>query len=234
MHLETFIYMLLQSERVLPPPGIVKPDFAALAVKARKSRVPNQWHRVPVSKIRVGIDDPENDLGPDRYFGWDNERPSRRVSVPEFEAQARPISNGEFAWFLEANNVKKLPAAWLVQTSINGDQNGVNGYQNGVHHGGISNDSRIATPNFLRDKYIRTVFGPIPLQYAVDWPVMASYDELAAYAKWANGRIPSFEEARSIYNYVELSKAEAESVPSKLISAVNGFVMLLPFLRHSY
>jgi hypothetical protein len=62
----------------------------------------------------------------------------------------------------------------------------------------------------------------VPLKYALDWPVMASYDELAAYAKWANGRIPTFEEVRSIYNYVETSKLDAQKVPSKLISAVNG------------
>ena len=51
---------------------------------------------------------------------------------------------------------------------------------------------------------------------------MASYDELAAYAKWANGRIPSFEEVKSIYNYVQNAKTQPEKVPSKLISAVNG------------
>ena len=53
---------------------------------------------------------------------------------------------------------------------------------------------------------------------------MASYDELAAYARWSNGRIPTLEEARSIYKYVEVRKDEAEEVPSSLISAVNGFV----------
>lgn len=46
---------------------------------------------------------------------------------------------------------------------------------------------------------VRTVFGSVPLELAQDWPVIASYDELAKYAKWVDCRIPTFEEAKSIY-----------------------------------
>ena len=111
--------MLLQSKRVLPPPGHGIPDFKALATDNRAKRVENQWHRVPEAKAKLGLDDEENDLGPDRYFGWDNERPARTLTVHEFEAQSRPISNGEYAWFIESTHQDHLPASWAT-TDANG------------------------------------------------------------------------------------------------------------------
>lgn len=219
MHLETFLYMLLQSERVLPPPGQDPPDFKALASKARSSRVQNKWHRVPASTVKIGLDDPENDLGPDRYFGWDNERPSRSVAVHGFEAQSRPISNGEYARFLEVTHKETLPASWVTSKAA-GDVNRANG-TNGVT-GDVMPVLDMASLAFIEDKAVRTVYGLVPLKYALDWPVMASYNELAAYARWSNGRIPTLEEARSLYKFVEDQKGAVEKVPSRLISAVNG------------
>ena len=225
MHLETFLYMLLQSERVLPPPGSSVPDFKAMAAEARQNRVPNKWHRVPASTVTLGLDDPENDLGPDRFFGWDNERPCRKSAVAEFEAQARPISNGEYARFLEQSGLELLPASWSVPAS-NGTSNGVNGVLSKSQENGYASRDTSDEPSedFLHGKFVRTVYGPVPLAYALDWPVMASYDELAAFAKWSDGRIPTLEEARSIFSYVDGARKEAAKVPGSLISAVNGFV----------
>lgn len=213
MHLETFLYMLLQSDRVVPPPGWPIPDFQQLAKKAAAAAVPNEWIEVPGNKITIGLDDPENDIGPDRYFGWDNERPPREVLVAPFIAQARPITNGEYARFLEQNHIERVPASWSVLDRIENETNGMNGIG--------SQDS--VSKAYLSGKSVRTVHGPVPLQYALDWPVMASYDELAAYAMWMNGRIPTLEEVKSIYSYVEsLKTKKLEQVPSSLISAVNG------------
>jgi hypothetical protein len=69
MHLETLKYMLLQSEKTLPPPG-PRPDFERLAKLAKAARVPNEWFKIPEQEIIVGMNDPENDSGPDRHFGW--------------------------------------------------------------------------------------------------------------------------------------------------------------------
>ena len=70
---------------------------------------------------------------------------------------------------------------------------------------------------------MRTVFGLVPLKHALDWPVFASYDELAGCAEWMGGRIPTFEEARSIYAHAEsLRKKEAEKKLGKTVPAVNG------------
>lgn len=216
MHLETFLYMLIQSSRVLPPPGSPKPDFEKLALVAAKQRSHNEWHRIAESNVVFGLDDPENDDGPDRYFGWDIERPSRSVTVKAFEAQSRPISNGEYARYLEATHAASLPASWVAKGSTSNGSILVDGIDSAL------TDAEVASAGFLEGKSIRTVYGLVPLKYALDWPVMASYDELASFAKWANGRIPTMEEARSIYNFVETVKLQAPEKPGELISAVNG------------
>ncbi|KAI9757176.1 MAG: hypothetical protein M4579_003566 [Chaenotheca gracillima] len=227
LHLETLLYMLLQSERALPPPGRPVPDFNALAKEARRKAVENEWFQIPRTELNLGLDDPENDDGPDRYFGWDNEKPSRRVSVPAFKAQARPITNGEFAYYLERSGHAALPSSWLVKPDhpVKDLTNGhVNGHVNGNakesvdDHGSIEQSSK-----FLEGKFVRTVFGLVPLVEALDWPVMTSYDELEGYATWANGRIPTAEEVRSIYKYAERVKIrDADEVRPETIAAVNG------------
>ena len=50
--------------------------------------------------------------------------------------------------------------------------------------------------SWTEDGKVKTVFGAVPLQSAADWPVMASYDELKAYADDAGARMPTFEELR--------------------------------------
>lgn len=70
MHLETLLYMMLQSDRTMPPPHTGVPDFAALAEKARMARVPNEWVDVPEQTITLGMDDPENVKESDGYYGW--------------------------------------------------------------------------------------------------------------------------------------------------------------------
>jgi hypothetical protein len=66
MHIETFLYMLLQSDKTLPPPHVPAPDFERLARRAREARVPNQWFDVPAQTVTVGM--PAQDAK--RHFGW--------------------------------------------------------------------------------------------------------------------------------------------------------------------
>lgn len=215
MHLETFLYMLLQSERILSPPGQTVPNFAALSKESASQKRENIWHKIPERKFVVGADDLENNLPPDRYYLWDNERPSRLVSVKSFEAQSRPISNGDYANYLEATHQTKLPASWISTSKATNGVNGVNGIQQ-------NGDTRTPSKQFLSGKAIRTVYGPIPLEFVLDWPVMASYDELAAFAKWSDGRIPTLDELNSIYDHVHSQKSPAENTSSTLVPAVNG------------
>ncbi|KAB8268429.1 aldehyde dehydrogenase family-domain-containing protein [Aspergillus minisclerotigenes] len=196
MHLETFLYMLIQSERILPPPATERPDFKKLYQEARRSMKTNEWFSVPEQTLTIGLDGADTNDVPPTTYGWDNEKPARTVTVPAFEAQGRPITNGEYAKYLQANQSRRRPASWVLTHS---DENyaiplAVNGSSVG------------ATQDFMSNFAVRTVFGPVPLEFAQDWPVMASYDELAEYAEWVGCRIPTFEETRSIYLHSALLK----------------------------
>lgn len=220
MHLETLLYMLIQSEKILPPPGTVQPAFEALAQQSEKSRVANDWFTVPESKFQIGLEDVEDDTSTPRYFGWDNEKPPRSVHVKSFQAKGRPITNGEYAEYLAKTGNTLFPASWCEGDDIHGQslvqKGGVsNGQVNGFHDG---------KQDVTKGKYVRTVYGPVPLQYALDWPVVASYNELASCAQWMGGRIPTMEEARSIYNFVEHSKKQGFEKHGNGIPAVNGYV----------
>lgn len=115
----------------------------------------------------------------------------------------------------------------MVQAYKNGTKtNGVtNGHTSTETTNGHSNNSHEdeQLDAYLDTKAVRTVYGPVPLRYALDWPVFASYDELLGCAKWMGGRIPTAEEARSIYQYADLMKQkEAEQQLGKTVPAVNG------------
>jgi hypothetical protein len=69
MHLETLLYMLLQSDKTRPPTAVT-PDFEAQAKLAEAARVPNEWFQIPEQTITIGLDDPEDNSGPDHHFGW--------------------------------------------------------------------------------------------------------------------------------------------------------------------
>jgi L-histidine Nalpha-methyltransferase / hercynylcysteine S-oxide synthase len=224
MHLETYLYMLLQHPKILPPAGSDRPDFRQIAEEAETKAVTNEWFEVPQSTIKIGLDDAENDLGPDRYFGWDNEKPRRQAVVDRFEAQGRPISNDDYVKYLLETRSTSFPASWIRTPTI---QKGVDGGHGETDAAGMISENSTQTgsagSDWLKKVSLRTVYGPVPLEYVLHWPVMASYNELAAYAKWAGGRIPTMEEARSIDSHVGARKQEiAEQVPSSLISAVNG------------
>lgn len=107
--------MLLQSDKTVPPG--VRPDFRALAKVADAQKVTNQWFVIPASTITVGLDDPENNNPPTRFFGWDNEKPQRSVRVPAFKARGRGITNAEYATYLRVNRKSGHPASWIVTES---------------------------------------------------------------------------------------------------------------------
>ena len=195
--------MLLQSDRVVAPPGPT-PDFEGLARKALDERVENQWLKVPASRITHGFSDPENDEGPDRFFAWDNERPPYDVDVPAFEAQARPVSNGEYAAYLVQTG-GDVPITWTSKAAGMQTKNGAD----------------LKSSAFFDKTFIMTVYGPVSLRLAADWPVMASFNEVSGYAKWAGCRVPTFNEARSIYRLAEQQKQAKDGV-IKLNQASTG------------
>ncbi|KAG6013106.1 hypothetical protein E4U54_007077 [Claviceps lovelessii] len=222
MHLETLLYMMLQSDKILPPPLMAVPNFARLAKRAFEARVPNQWFDIPEQVITVGMDDPE-DGEKDVHFGWDNEKPKRKVKVQAFQAQGRPITNEEYALYIYNTKSSKLPASWSSCSSttpshLASDKFHANGHQTHI--------PTTLPPSFVQDKYVRTMYGLVPLTQALDWPVQASYDELAGSAVWMGGRIPTLEEARSIYAFVESqTQLDTGNTLVKKVPAVNGHLV---------
>jgi len=126
----------------------------------------------------------------------------------------------------------KLPASWVEVGSrqTNGHANGANGHLNGAANGQLNGAANghlgdVAEPPawFLEGKAVRTVYGHVPLKYALDWPMMASFDELAGCASWMGGRIPTAEEVQSVYEHATvLNKEEAERKLGKTVPAVNA------------
>jgi L-histidine Nalpha-methyltransferase / hercynylcysteine S-oxide synthase len=190
MHLETLLYMLIQSPKTRPPKYVPVPDWKEMATRGPKPMIDEsaRWQYFPGGEITVGLDDDEDDTISDtRFFGWDNENPRRPEFVQPFLASKRPITNGEYAQFLQHTN-GLAPPSWTG---------------NG--------------PNWS----VKTVFGPVPLNFAMDWPVMASYDDLNAYAQWKGGRLPTEGELRFLYDYPDMKDAATER-STVTIDAVNG------------
>jgi len=96
--------------------------------------------------------------------------PVRSVEVGQFRIEWRPVSNGQFHEFL-----KKF-----------GDEQGSSFPMSWVEIDG--------------DIYVRTLYGPIPLEFAYHWPVIASYDDLSTYARVQGGRIPTEPELRLFFD----------------------------------
>lgn len=70
MHLETLLYMMLQSDRTLPPSHVPAPDWEKLAARARGEGVVNEWFDIPEQEITIGLDDPEDGTDIDNVYGW--------------------------------------------------------------------------------------------------------------------------------------------------------------------
>lgn len=222
MHLETLLYMLVQSDKVLPPPGTTIPDFVALAKRSAATTVENEWFTIPETNLTIGLDDPDGDKNTKRYFGWDNEKPTRSAHVKSFRAKARPITNGEYAAYLTKTGQTTIPASWCEEQRLSNAARTVNKRDSVVN--GFHNGNNGATLDITEGKYVKTVYGTVPLKYALDWPVVASFDEVAGCASWMGGRIPTMEEARSIYSYVDASKNKELQALGNKIPAVNGCV----------
>lgn len=222
MHLETLLYMLVQSDKVLPPPGTAVPDFAALAQRSAVNAVENKWFTVPETDINIGLDDVDSDKSTKRYFGWDNERPSRSTHVKSFRARARPITNGEYAAYLTKTGKTAIPASWCEEQRVSDVAHAANKRDSVIN--GCLTGTNGTSANIIDGKFVKTVYGTVPLKFALDWPVVASYDEVAGCAQWMGGRIPTMEEARSIYSYVDRSSNKELEALGNTIPAVNGYV----------
>ncbi|EPS44094.1 hypothetical protein H072_1940 [Dactylellina haptotyla CBS 200.50] len=213
MHLETLLYMLLQHDLTIPPAGVPVPDFRSqFLLDSTSANIGGQWTNIPGGDLILGTDDMENHGG---HFTWDNEKPAIKTHLSSFQSFSRPITNGEYAVYLEAIGSDELPKSWTME--------GKNTNTDVI--AGI--DESDAVPSAFKGLFVKTVFGPVPMIYAQYWPVLASYTELDGCAKWMGGRLPTREELQGIYAYFEVAKKDLEAKKlAAMIDAVNGHLSM--------
>ncbi|KAG2101110.1 uncharacterized protein F5147DRAFT_581772 [Suillus discolor] len=185
LHIETLLYMLVQcaGTGTIPPPDFSPPHWEFLAA---------QWQRAPKpavatveigpSTVTLGINDIEaEDTDPAKrcdvaghIFGWDNESPTRQVEVKAFRIEWRPVTNGDFYKYYKGvgQGRVKFPASWE-------DRNG-----------------ETSSAFNLNTLQVRTLYGPVPIKIAWDWPILTCYENLSVYASVKGGRIPTEPELR--------------------------------------
>ncbi|RCI06706.1 hypothetical protein CU098_013766, partial [Rhizopus stolonifer] len=163
MHLETLLYMLVQSPHILPPKGVALPSWKLYNHPKQLAPLAEApLMQLPAGTVVLGHHDHESsDLSNNTLnvqFGWDNEHPERQVQVGAYQIQTRPVTNGEYYQYLQDTKSNALPASWL------NNKDGI---------------------------FIKTVFGPCPLAHAQYWPVQLSHKEAKGYADHKGGRLPT-------------------------------------------
>lgn len=163
MHQETLLYMLrrLAPEMKKRPQGYAPDGAAAPAPEQRQVFV-------PAGRAALGA---RLEAVP---FGWDNEFPSHCVDVPAFTIDVHNVTNAAFLEFVEAGGYGD-DALWSAAARRR------------------RNESGRTHPLFwerLDGRWFwRGMFGRMPLPSA--WPVYATHDEAAAFARWKGLRLPS-------------------------------------------
>jgi len=125
------------------------------------------WHRFDEGVVPIGYDRDD--------FHFDNEKPAHRQFVESFDLASRPVTNGEFAEFVEDGGYRN-PLVWLSQ-----------GWD------------RVQSEGWGRPLYWRmeddgwfefTMYGRVSLD--MDAPLThISYFEADAFARWAGVRLPT-------------------------------------------
>ncbi len=164
MHQETLLYMW----RLLAPERKRRPRRYAPAGVTAPAPAAQEQVAIPAGQATLGA-------GVENIpFGWDNEFPAHVVDVPAFAIDAHNVTNAEFLEFLEAggyaNAVWWTPGAWRRK-----------------------NEASRRRPLFwerLGGRWFwRGMFERVPLPPA--WPVYATHDEAAAFARWKGMRLPT-------------------------------------------
>ncbi|EMD31755.1 hypothetical protein CERSUDRAFT_162503 [Gelatoporia subvermispora B] len=175
-HIETLLYMLIQraGTGILPPPGFATPPWRALA---------EQWDAIPAPAT------PYLEVGPcTLLMGHNDQEPDDLVT-----ALSGAVAGHTFGWDNEsprrAVELKGFRVEWRPIT---------NGEFLAFFQG--PGKGRVAfPPSWIEEQgetKVRTLYGSVPMDVARQWPVLTAHDDLAAYARWKGGRIPTEAELR--------------------------------------
>lgn len=192
--------MLLQraGTGTIPPPDFIPPNWASLAEiwdAAPKPAIPTVT--LGPATVSLGHDDLESDdsdpvksLQVDGHeFGWDNESPKRDAYVEKFRIDWRPVTNGQFYDFYKNGGQDKVsfPASWVKH--------------NGEDY--VCCNSLRSIIFFSLLTQVRTMYGPVSMKIARNWPVITSFDDFSTYAVVKGGRLPTDPELRLFYDRFE-------------------------------
>ncbi|KAG8904859.1 hypothetical protein FRB99_001065 [Tulasnella sp. 403] len=188
MHAETLLYMLIQKAGepggTLPPKGFLPPAWDVLQKKAGWSADVTAAPTVTIEPTTV-------------FLGHDD--------IEADDSTAKMEQRYEFGW--DSENPKReaqitSPIRIETRPVLNGEFY--------AYWKGVGEDSLPAqwTKDDEGNIMVRTLYGPVPLSVAKNWPFIGSYDELQAYATSKGGRLPSEPELR---HYVDVYGDSDES-----------------------
>ncbi|MGH7313390.1 MAG: ergothioneine biosynthesis protein EgtB [Candidatus Rokuibacteriota bacterium] len=146
------------------------PAYQALELPRNRSAAPLEFVDVPGGLVAVGHDG--------AGFAFDNERPRHEVHLRPYRLASRPVTNGEYLAFMDADGYQR-PELWL---SDGWATVGTQGWQAPLHWR-------------RRDGawWLYTLSGLVPVD--AEAPVThVSYYEADAYARWRGRRLPTEQE----------------------------------------
>jgi len=164
MHHETLLYMVQQ----LPDRFKLRPSWLPAHVW-RGAAAPGTV-AIPGGRVTLGASFER------AAFGWDNEFPEREVEVAPFRMDATPVRNEEYCEFVDGGGYR-LRALWSDEDWAWKEGAGIRHPTFWVHDGD--------------HWHFRTLFGPVSLEEAADWPACVSWAEARAYARWKGLDLPT-------------------------------------------
>jgi len=164
MHQETLLYMLQR----LPLEQKVRPSWVPPLVLGPGR--PADKIAIPAGPATLGARFDE------LSFGWDNEFSALEVPVPAFRIDGTAVTNRQFLAFVEDGGYRR-PELWSDEDRV------------WLGHAAIEHP---VVWELTDGRWMyRTLFEPVPLDAAADWPVYASLAEARAFARWRGERLPT-------------------------------------------
>ncbi|KAG8771688.1 hypothetical protein FRC12_003469 [Ceratobasidium sp. 428] len=170
-HAETLLYMLLQraGSGTIPPPTII-PDWETLA---------NVWDK----EVSATAGAPQVvRIGPAEVTLGHNDYEAEDLSAPDGWQQQY-----EFGW--DNEHPRRTTSIGAVDVSTRPITNG-----DYLAHLTSTGQTEKIPASWVRldgETRVRTLYGPVAFEVAKHWPLAASYDEIAAYARAQGGRLPT-------------------------------------------
>ncbi len=170
MHHETLLYMFQELDHGLKRRPA---DWPALPA----SREPGAVRAVEIPGGEVVLGAAPGSI----LFGWDNEFPEKRVGVPAFAIDDRPVTHAEMLAFVRAGGYAE-PRLWRAEDWAWRERRG------------------ITRPHSFRGAgeclAVRSLLEDVPIDTAAHWPASVSWAEASAFARWRGARLPTEAEWR--------------------------------------